>query len=282
LSGLQYFSLKQLGEKNQKPSVFRIIQSFFLIVILDFLAFLEFRFVKHITEDSLNAKNFFTIAVWRSTSFFVGFISTLSIVRCFNCVENTKILFLNSSEVIENLQRYFGLGGDFRFLKKSTWRRFLFMAVYFILVHMSLLIYYVDSINDFIFTAATIPSLFFLILVVWMFNFFVGLVNAQLSLLSSAVQNIFGFYHEPSVEIFNNHLRRVKPRGVKDPSLRIQAAIRVYSLIYDNGSLINHCFGPIILSMIVLAVTTLLSLVYQSFVIVVGGASKDDVFGKTR
>jgi 7tm Chemosensory receptor len=211
----------------------------------------------------------------------LAFAVFISILRCIICVENSKKFFVNLSEVIANILKHFGLGEDFRFLKKSTWRRFLFMLIVIIAIELGLLVYYVESTNEFIFIAATIPSVFYLFMLVYMFNFFVGLVNAQLSLLSSAVQNIFNHHHEPAVEVINNRWRCGKPRGVKDPLSRLQAAIRVYSLLYDCGSLINHNFGLILLILIVVVVIILMSLFYQLFMIVVGAAPMYVLLGKS-
>jgi hypothetical protein len=281
LCGLQFFSFKTLKSEisPKRLSIFRVAQGVCFVAFFIIIACIEFIFTKSVTQDELNAKNFLTIAIWHSSSFCLAFVKTVSIVQSFNSIESTKRFLTNSSEVIRNVQKSFGLAEDYTFLTRSSWRRFLLLTFFVISAQFSLLAFYGDSHEEFMYVVVTTPSIMYLLLLLYRFTLYVSLVNDQLRFLSAAVLTTFDSYRSPSIEIINNRLRCVKQKGVSDPLTRLQAAKNSYNLIYESGSLINQSFGVTILVLIVVVVILLMSLFYESFMIVVGEMPKTAIPG---
>lgn len=171
------------------------------------------------------------------------------------------------------MKRNFYVSTDFDVIKRRAWLKFAVMLMFFVVTTAGL-------IGDDISPEALLAVLpiAFLLLSVYQFIFYVGMLNCQLATLSALLQNSFNY---KSIRIIDNVELYVTQLEPADESLiKLRAAMKVYNLIFEIGSLISDSFGSTTLMLLINFVIAATAAGYEAFIVVVGGLPTDIITGK--
>lgn len=125
-------------------------------------------------------------------------------------------------------------------------------------------------------------SITFLRLSVSQFIFYVGLLNHELDSLNGLLHNFFNYKPIRIIDNFELYVTQVRSSQASDESLiKLRAAIKVYSHIFEIGSLISDSFGLTMLIMLINFVIAVTASGYEAFIIAVGGLVPDNIRGKS-
>lgn len=284
LIGLQYFSLKTLvKDSNKKPSIVRTI---FMVVLMVLMTILVVLFVT--SEDletdnqKVTAKNFITFAIQHSMNFGLILVILVSMVQSFMTTSKTKKLFLNVKEIAKLSYDEFNFTVNFKSIKKAALRRSYVLMTFFITVHFSTFFFRADSPEDVIPMLLGILPILYLLLIVYKFIFYVGMVNKQLNFVGKLLHETFK--NPPPIKTIDNknmHSLYVKPAKncEEDHFKKLLATRKIFNLVYENGLLVNDSNGFTILIVLLDLVVALTASGYEIFVIIVGGLPVEKIPG---
>jgi hypothetical protein len=287
LMGLQYFSLKSLTQDNLKtrPSILRTM---FMLVLFAFLTTVVILYVTSeqvisTKNENVTAKNFVTFAIHHSLNAGLVFVISASLIQSFISTSEVKKIFLNAKEISKLTQEEFDIIIDFKKIKKSASRRMLVLTSFFGIIHAVAFFLSSRSIADITPMLLEIIPISYLLITVYKFIFYVGMVNEQLKLVAKLLNGIYEYIPSKTVETYNVHLVNVKPaKKYKDPLRKLLAARKIFNLVYANGVLINESNGFTMLLVIMNLVVAIAAAGYEMFVIIVGGLPMDKIPGEFR
>lgn len=171
------------------------------------------------------------------------------------------------------MKRNFYVSTDFDVIKRRAWLKFAVMLMFFVVTTAGLI---GDDISPEALLAVLLIA--FLLLSVYQFIFYVGMLNCQLATLSALLQNSFNY---KSIRIIDNVELYVTQLEPADESLiKLRAAMKVYNLISEIGSLISDSFGSTTLMLLINFVIAATAAGFEAFIVVVGGLPTDIITGK--
>lgn len=279
LIGFQFFSLKALNQTNHKdrPTTLRTI---YMMTILVLLAIKMYFFIVmgidiQKSNVKITAKNVVMLAIQRFMDFGLVLVIFTNLIQSFVSTRSIKMVFLNVKEIVQLAKNEFSFVVNFEKIRFATWKRFYIMLIGVGTFH-SITAYLMFHNNQTIIPmlAAVVP-VFFLIMIVYKFVFYVGMINNQLEFLAKLLENIF--VRKSSKIVDNFPKKHVK---FDDPIRKLRAARQIYNFIYHNSTLINDSLGLTILVLLAVLVTSLTACGYKIFVIIIGGLPTDEIPGE--
>lgn len=279
LIGFQFFSLKALNQANYKdrPTAFRAI---YMVTILVFLAIKMYFFIMMSIEYNksdvkITAKNVVMLAIQRFMDFGLVVVFLTNLIQSFMSTQSIKMVFINVEKIVQLVKNEFKVIINFEKIRFATWKRFYIMLICVGAFH-AITSYLMFCNNQTILQMLTaVVPVFFLIMIVYKFIFYVGMINHQLKFLAKLLDNIFVYKSSKIVESFPKKLVKFD-----DPIRKLRAARQIYNYIYHNSTLINDSLGLTILVLLAVLVTSLTACGYKIFVIVIGGLPTDEIPGK--
>lgn len=274
LLGLQYFSLKSLTADSlrSRPSVFRALYMILWLFLTTSLMIIYIIHDHSLAQGSLTAKNVLMYAIQHTMNVGLILVAITSLIQSMTSTRNIKKFFLNIHEIFDLYLYDFKIPANLKSIKRSSWRRMTLMLMYYLTIHggfMSLHAPLSDAAYKMLF--GMLPILF-LVMIVYKFVFYVGIINRQLKFLNKLLED--NFLHQPIKMIDNMkfHLTTVKPVKSPDDNLKKLRSLRkIYNVIFENAAIINDSIGLTVLMLLVCLVISLTVAGYQVFVIVIGG-----------
>lgn len=166
--------------------------------------------------------------------------SLISLIKSYTSTRCIKKIFSNSKKISEIVQRDFLVSTDFEVIKRRAWWKFALMLMLLAVTTVGLI--GVDRSPE-----AILPSLLamlsiaFLLLSLYQFIFCVGMLNCQLASLNALLQNFFNYMPIRIIDNIELYVMRIKPAD--ESLIKLRAAMKVYNLIFEIGSLISDSFG---------------------------------------
>lgn len=281
LLGLQYFSLVH-DNLTDRPTSFRT--AFLAIILTLTTAIITKCITQHISltdKEVVNAKNVLMYAIQHSMT--VGFIlvAYTSLIQSYTSTQKVKKFFSNTKDIVRLVHKEFNIKVNFKQIKREACKKILVMIIFFVTAHLTMTFLVVQSLRMTIGMIILMLPIFFILVIVYKFIFYVDIINHQLMSLEKMVGDIFKSQPLKIFDDFHVHMTTVEPaKSSEDPMKKLQAARKIYNLIYDNGLLINSSNGLTIMIMLLCIVTTLTASGYEIFVIVVGDLPMHQIPGK--
>lgn len=272
LVGLQYFSLKSMNDDNVKNGpakcrkVFPMVQLTFIGVVLITILV---NFEPPMT-DEVNAKSVLLFLIVQLSNLGIVLMSLISFIKSYTSTRRIKKIF--SEKNLGNCEKKFLRLDGLRCDKKASlvevccnadvlrcyncgvdWRRHFSRGT-------------AGGASD-SFSAPLGLSVHFL-----------RRLNCQLATLSALLQNSFNY---KSIRIIDNvelYVTQLKPAD--ESLIKLRAAMKVYNLIFEIGSLISDSFGSTTLMLLINFVIAATAAGYEAFIVVVGGLPTDIITGK--
>lgn len=291
VAGLQYFSLKSLTLENFKirPSCYRFFYLIFLLVSISALnVFYFLSAIEIIKIDNVTDKKMLSFIVQNSLNFGLIVVAIVSLIQSFSSTPQMKEIFLNNKEIDRIYYESFGFILDYGKLRKEATRRVGILVCFFIFSNGGLTVarmtFCENQKSSFLEFISSVFPVSLLLLSALKFQFFVNMVNYQLCFLESVMKGIFhrnalcfaDKKHFPIVEVV-----KINVKPFEDVNKKLKAALEVYSLIYENGRLINDSNGWTVLAFFFSLTMALTASGYELFVIAMGGLSIDYLPGIT-
>lgn len=282
LMGLQNFSLKSLTAENAKtrPAIVRLIY-FVILFLLNTFIMTTFFFHDEIgIQEEVTAKNVLMYAIQHSMNFGLIMVLLTGLVQSFTSTCGTKRIFLNFKEIIKQVQQEFGIVIDFSRIRKASWRRLSVMLIFYGISHVTTFLSQISSASGIVPFILGIFPIVFLLMIVYKYIFYVGMVNHQLQFLRKMLADIFKLQSSKATDISLRMNQINYVMSPDDPMRKLRAIRTIYNLIYENGAAINDGNGLTMLTLLICLVTSLTVSGYQIFVLIVGGLPKDGAMGK--
>ena len=279
--GLQCFSLKHLKPENvdKRPNILRTIYMFLLFCSL--CAF-TVGYVSHdraLTLQKKEPKYFLVFIIKNSMSVGLILVVFTSFVESYRSTKNIKKIFLNAKEITKACFNKFNVVVDFKKSKKGSWKRVLKGIIFLVILQFFVIISNVLFSRDgsFVVLFQLFPSTY-LLMIVFKYVFYVGMVNNQLEELKELLVNTF---KQQESEIIENG-KSITVLSTMDPLCKLRACWRIYNIIYENGLLINESQGLTVLMCLGSLIVALSISGYQLFVIIVGGMLSSQIPGNNN
>lgn len=279
-TGLQYFSLKPLTKDGKRPSVLRTAYMLVLLVGVNALAVFYILFDYSMVRGELTSRNIVMYAI--KSLMIVGLVTVLSVsfVQSFVSTQSVKKIYLNSKETVQ-LCLEFKLNIDFKKIKRNALKKVCAMLSFIFALHGFVMLSHMNNLHNTLQLTLGIFPMLFLLVVVYKFVFYVDIVNSQLRLLETILEEIFR-YQPSKINDNDVDLKQVEPsKPVDDVTFsKLRVLWKMYNLIYDNGTLINESIGLTVLTLLIGCAIALTVSGYEIFVTIVGGRSIQNLPGK--
>lgn len=281
LMGLQYFSLKLLSNENlnDRPSIIRVVYMLALLILVSFFMVTFIASDVHMINGHITAKNVLTFAMQNCMNVGLILVVCTSLIQSLMSTQRAKKIYLNTNDIVQLYRQEFKLDIDFKRINRASTKKLLLMVAIFFTAHGTVTFIKVNSFEDKLTMLLSVVPIFFLLMVVFKFVFYVGIVNGQLKLLNEMLENIWMYHPIMTFDNIDFHvLTNVKSRD--DPLMKLRVLRRIYNITFEIGTLINNSNGLTILVMLINLVIALTAKGYQAFVIGVGGLPTDRVPGE--
>lgn len=285
LSGLQYFSLKTLTSENVKtrPSWVRFIYMIVLLVLMTALVLWQIYIENAEADRSVSTSNLLGFVIHQSMNGGLILVTMTTLIQSYMSTSNMKQFYLNQKEIVHAYSRHFDITVDFKKLKKMATRRGIVLIVFYFTINGVLTVIHMETEKYILLFAIALLPVLLLFMTVLKFLFYVSLVNEMLAFLMNYLEEIFKCGTINLIEDMNHRLIELKPRQTRptdDHIRKLQSAVKIYGIIYENAGLINESIGWSVLSFLLCLTTATTVSGYQLFVIIVGGMSIDHVASK--
>lgn len=257
LVGLQYFSLKSMNDDNVKNGpakcrkVFPMVQLTFIGVVLITILV---NFEPPMT-DEVNAKTVLLFLIVQLSNLGIVLMSLISFIKSYTSTRRIKKIF--SEKNLGNCEKKFLRLDGLRCDKKAS--------LVEVCCNADVLRSYNCGVD-------------------WRRHISRGTAGgasdsfSQLATLSALLQNSFNY---KSIRIIDNVELYVTQLEPADESLiKLRAAMKVYNLISEIGSLISDSFGLTTLMLLINFVVAATAAGFEAFIVVVGGLPTDIITGK--
>lgn len=274
--GLQYFSLKSLNfdKLKKRPSARRTL---LMLTLLIFMTFVTFFFIKVDQDKSenhhrLEAKTFITFTIHHSMNIGLVVVILSSIVQSFMSNWKVEKIYQNAKEIAKVSFEEFNVVIDFKKIKKASQKRLAALLTLFLSVHFTTRFLHTNTFEDIVVMFFAVLPVLYLVMTVFKFVFYVGMVNCQLGFTAKLIENIFKKPQTLALETVNLQKIFVKPsKKFEDPLRKLIAARKILNLTCENGALVNDSNGFTLLLVLTDLVIALTVSGYEIFVIVIGG-----------
>lgn len=231
LVGLQYFSLKSMNEDNVANGSTKC-RKFFLMVQLTIVGVVLITILVNFESpmtDEVNAKTVLLFLIVQLSNLGIVLMTLISLIKSYTSTRRIKKIFCNSKAISDIVKRDFYVSTDFGVIKRRAWWKFALMLMFFAVTTAGL-------IGDDISPEAMLAMLpiAFLLISVYQFIFYVGMLNCQLASLNALLRNYFDYKPIRIIDNIELYVTQLKPAD--ESLIKLRAAMKVYNLFFEIGS----------------------------------------------
>lgn len=277
LLGLQCFSLKHLTSENlnQRPTILRTIYMFVLCCCILVLTACYVSHDRMFLMENRTPKDILVFIISNSMNVGLILVVLTSFIQTYTSTKTIKRMFLNTKEITRICFNEFIVVCDFKKSKEAAWKRILKGVIFLAVLHVAMTLSQIKTSESNIVMAFAIVPTSYLLMIVFKYVFYVGIVNQQLLVLQKFLEKLF----DAQVKIVEN-VNICAISSAIDPYRKLRAAWKIYNIIYENGAMINESQGLTVLVILASLIVALSVSGYQVFVITVGGMQANQIPGK--
>jgi hypothetical protein len=214
--GLQNFSLKSLTVKNStNTSGLRVLYALALLIVVPSIVIFNVAINESLIPPQVNSRSLLMFIVQQSMNLGLLLVVCVSLIQSIASTRKVKKIFLNTKEIALTCQEEFRIVIDAKRIKNSALRRLANALSVPLVFHGAVTYSHADSTAEVIFMACNLIPILFLVMVVYKFVFFVGMVNSKLIFMRTLIEEVFNA--KPIMIIDNINLKTLRLQAFRRP-----------------------------------------------------------------